>query len=409
MACATCHKNGVFAGLASDCVSCHRSEFDSATDPNQSVAGFPTDCVTCHGDSATTWDKATFDHDSWPLKGQHQTVACATCHKNGVFAGLASDCVSCHRSEFDSATDPNHVVAGFPTDCVTCHGDSATTWDNATFDHDSWPLKGQHQTVACATCHKNGVFAGLASDCVSCHRSDFDSATDPNHVTAGFPTDCVTCHGDSATRWDGATFDHDSWPLKGQHQTVACATCHKDGVFAGLASECVSCHRSDFDSATDPNHVTAGFPTDCVTCHGDSATRWDRATFDHDSWPLKGQHQTVACATCHKNGVFAGLASDCVSCHRSEFDSATDPNHVSAGFPTDCVTCHGDSATRWDGATFDHDSWPLKGQHQTVACATCHKDGVFAGLASECVSCHRSEFDSATDPNHVMRDFLRIA
>ncbi len=402
--CTDCHTDG-FEGLSPDCISCHQGDFERAESPNHVALAFPNDCVLCHT-SQTSWGGAVFNHANFPLRGQHQTVACVTCHKDGVFEGLASECIACHRPDFESTTDPNHVTAGFPTDCVNCHGDSATSWDNADFDHSSFPLRGKHETALCSSCHADGVFAGLASDCISCHRSEFESTTDPNHVAAGFSNDCASCHGGQATAWDGATFEHDNWPLRGQHQATACATCHKDGVFAGLASECISCHRPEFEATTDPNHVTAGFPTDCVTCHGDSATSWDNADFNHDTFPLRGKHETALCSSCHKDGVFAGLASDCISCHRSEFESTTDPNHVAAGFSNDCVSCHGDQATAWDGATFEHDNWPLRGQHQTTAaCATCHKNGVFAGLASDCVSCHRSEFDSTTDPNHVTAGF----
>ena len=262
-------------------------------------------------------------------------------------------------------------------------------------DQTSFPLTGRHRTVACQECHINGQLEGTPTSCESCH---WDRRQDDRYSLA-LGINCADCH--DTTGWRPVSPDrwnHESvtgFRLEGTHRLIECTDCHANG-FEGQSADCVSCHRKDFDDARDPNHVEAGFPTDCVTCHGDQATTWQGAEFDHSSFPLKGQHQTAACLDCHTNGVYQGLASDCVSCHRKDFDDARDPNHVEAGFPTDCVTCHGDQATTWQGAEFDHSSFPLKGQHQTAACTACHTNGVYQGLASDCVSCHRSEYDQTT-------------
>src|SRR6266567_4047430 len=100
-----------------------------------------------------------------------------------------------------------------------------------------------------------------------CHKSNYTSTTNPNHVTAGFPTSCVACH--TTTSWAGAVFDHNktAFPLTGAHATVACTSCHINNKFAGTPTDCYSCHKSNYTSTTNPNHVTAGFPTSCVACH----------------------------------------------------------------------------------------------------------------------------------------------
>ncbi|MFZ0427717.1 MAG: cytochrome c3 family protein, partial [Acidobacteriota bacterium] len=171
--------------------------------------------------------------------------------------------------DFDAATEPNHVEAGFPTGCVTCHGDQATTWEGAEFDHSSFPLQGRHQTAACADCHTNGVYQGLASDCVSCHRREYDQTTDPNHAAAGFPTDCTTCHGTQATTWEGAQFDHSSFPINsGAHRGLACSDCHLSSNY--LQFSCIDCHEHDRASTDRHHREVGGYVYEsqaCYSCH----------------------------------------------------------------------------------------------------------------------------------------------
>ncbi len=101
------------------------------------------------------------------------------------------------------------------------------------------------------------------------------------------------------------TFDHNrtGFPLQGAHTNVACLECHSNG-YAGTPTNCDACHLTDYNSTTDPNHVTAGFPTDCATC---AAMRVPGTTppFDHNttSFPLQGAHTNVNCLECHSNGL----------------------------------------------------------------------------------------------------------
>jgi hypothetical protein len=410
LGCADCHKNNVYAGLSTACVSCHMADFTGAKNPNHAAAGFPQDCTICH--NTTQWMGAKFDHTTmtkFPLTGAHVPLLCSDCHKNNVFAGLATACVSCHMADWNGTNNPNHAAAAFPQTCDVCH--STTTWQNAAFDHNKtkFPLTGAHKTVDCKGCHVNNQFATLSTACVSCHLADFNGTKSPNHAAAGFPQDCTVCH--NTTQWMGAKFDHTTmtkFPLTGAHVTVACNTCHKNGVFAGLSTACISCHLADFNGTSNPNHTAAGFPQDCSLCH--STTNWTSATFNHTTqtkFPLTGVHTTVACSACHKSGVYAGLSTACYSCHAAEYAGTTNPNHAAAGFPQDCSLCHAVVAG-WAGATFNHSTatrFPLTGAHVTVACSTCHKGGVYAGLSTACYSCHAAEYAGTTNPNHAAAGF----
>ena len=272
--CNSCHSSGVFAGLPSDCVSCHQTDFDNA-EPNHVAAGFATTCDDCH--TINAWTGATIDHSIFALTGGHAAVNCTQCHTGTVFAGVPSDCVSCHQTDFDNA-EPNHVAAGFATTCEDCH--TVNAWTGATIDHSIFPLTAGHASVNCTQCHTGTVFAGLPSDCVSCHQTDYDGA--PDHTQFNYPTDCEMCHDTKA--WGTAVFDHSAFPLTGGHAAVDCTKCHDTGVFAGLATDCVSCHQQDYNDTTAPNHAQAGFPTDCEVCH--TIASWEGAVFDHSNIPL---------------------------------------------------------------------------------------------------------------------------
>jgi hypothetical protein len=237
---------------------------------------------------------------------------------------------------------------------------------------------------------------------VTCHGRDLRTATSPNHAQLNWTDNCQRCH--TPLGWKPALFQHPSaFPLTGGHASVACDTCHKNNVFTALPTDCASCHLSDFQHATKPNHVAAGFSTNCTECH--STVRWQGAKFNHPgAFPLTGGHGGLDCSACHKNGVFTGLSTSCVSCHLTDFQKATDPNHVKSGFGTTCNECH--STNSWQGAKFNHPSaFPLTNGHAGLTCATCHKGGVFTGLTTACISCHAKDFQNAKSPDHVKSGF----
>ncbi len=398
--CDQCHVGNVFTGLSTACVSCHQSDYDGTSSPAHASAGFPTNCEQCH--STKGWAGALFDHSTtqFPLTGAHKAVACDQCHVGGKYIGMSTACISCHQSDFNGTTDPAHVSAGFPTTCEQCHTTKA--WTGATFDHNAtnFPLTGMHKTVTCDQCHAGGQYT-ISTACVSCHQSDYNGTNNPPHASAGFPTTCEQCH--STQGWSGALFDHSTtnFPLTGSHRAVACDQCHVNNKYIGLSTACVSCHQSDYDGTTDPNHAASHFPTNCEQCH--TTTTWSGATFNHSTtnFPLTGAHASVACDQCHGGGVYAGLSTACVSCHQSDYDGTNDPAHAAAGFPTNCEQCH--STSTWQGATFNHDTFfPIySGKHKGRwnSCDDCHTNAANYQVFS-CLGCHPHDDKAGTDSKH---------
>jgi hypothetical protein len=340
--CAACHKNGKFAGTSTQCVDCHRAEYDRTTNPDHKKAGFPTECAACHGASAVSWQGATFDHDRFfALKGKHKTADCTECHVNGKYAGTSSNCVDCHRAEYDRTTNPNHRQAGFSTDCASCHGTAATTWSGAGFDHDRFfALKGKHKTAACSQCHPNGRFPNTPTNCIDCHRADYDRALNPNHRQAGFSTDCTQCHGTAATTWKGAQFDHNRFfVLQGAHTRLDCQACHKNGY--NLPKDCYGCHAANYNATRNPDHRAAGFPTTCESCHLPSHVAWNQAKFNH-AFPIdSGKHKGLACSECHRSGNYRVFS--CIDCHAHEKLKMDKKHDKVAGYTyasQACYTCH---------------------------------------------------------------------
>ena len=285
-ACLRCHndRGAVERYVARGCSGCH-------SDPHK--GSLSLDCTRCHDEESWQPHGLVSEHfqTSFPLTGVHVSVACEQCHERasvGDYVGAPNECHLCHQEDLAQTISPNHIDMGLTTNCQDCH--ITSTFLEATLDHSSFPLIGGHALAAadCTKCHDSGVLAGLATDCVSCHQQDYSDTTAPNHVQAGFPTDCEVCH--TITSWQGAVFDHSAFPLEGGHASVDCTQCHTGNVFAGLASDCVSCHQTDFDNA-EPNHVAAGFATTCDDCH--TINTWEGATIDHSIFALTGGHAGV--------------------------------------------------------------------------------------------------------------------
>ncbi|MDZ7359382.1 MAG: hypothetical protein ONB46_01470 [candidate division KSB1 bacterium] len=399
--CNNCHASQGerrFINMPLQCGVCHRQDYEATTNPNHQLAGFSRRCEICHSSAITGWqisstgDLSGFDHSRtrFPLLGAHAAATCNQCHANNRFAGTPTDCFSCHQNDFQRTTNPNHAAANFSHTCTSCH--TTSVWKPSTFNHNTtaFPLQGAHVAVACSQCHVNNRFAGTPKDCFSCHQADFQKPANPNHVASNFPRDCLTCHTINA--WRPANFDHNrtQFPLTGAHLAVACDHCHVNNRFTGTPTDCFSCHQSDFQSTTNPNHVAANFSQTCTSCHTTSA--WKPATFDHNKtrFPLLGAHTAAACAQCHVNNRFAGTPRDCFSCHQADFQRPANPNHVTLNFSHDCTSCH--TVNAWTPATFDHDgqyfriySGKHRGKWQT--CATCHVNATNYKVF-ECILCH---------------------
>jgi hypothetical protein len=430
--CDQCHTGaavGQFQGLSTACYSCHQKDFVSTKSVgiDHVALGLPVTCEQCH--SMDNWMGAKFDHlkfTGFALTGAHATLDCAACHAGGKFNNAAATCDGCHMADFNKTNNPPHAQAGFPTTCQTCH--STTAWDPTTFDHSTFtkfPLTGAHVSVACTQCHINGQFVGTPTDCASCHMKDFNGTTTPNHVQSGFPTTCQQCH--TTTTWNSASFDHSTtgFTLTGAHVALQCTQCHNttfspSGAYSLTSTTCITCHQTDFNNASNPNHVQSGFSQNCTQCH--NTTTWTGAAFDHSTtgFTLTGAHVALQCTQCH-NTTFSpsgaynlSNSTTCITCHQTDFNGATNPNHVQSGFSQNCTQCH--NTTSWTGAAFDHSTtgFTLDGAHASLQCTQCHNTTFSPSGAynlpnpTACVTCHQTDFNGTTSPNHVQAGFPTV-
>ncbi len=414
--CDSCHKgaaNSQFQAMSTECFSCHAADFNSTTNPNHASAKFSTTCNTCH--STDSWLNAKFDHNTvgFPLTGGHAVPPreCTDCHVNNNYNLSSGTCYSCHQKDFAAATSPV-PHAGFPTTCEQCH--DTVQWSDGKFDHSTtgFALTGMHTVPPrqCADCHVNGNYTLTSTTCVSCHLKDFQGTTNPNHVAGNFSQTCQTCHTTAA--WSPATFDHSTvnFPLTGAHTVPPrqCTDCHVNNNFNLTSTACVSCHLTDFNNATNPNHVQGGFAQTCETCHNTSA--WQPATFDHSKsgFPLTGAHTVPPrqCADCHVNNNYNITVTTCISCHQTDYNNATTPVPHS-GFPTTCEQCH--DTVQWTDGKFDHSTtgFPLTGSHTVPPrqCVDCHVNNNYNLNSTACVSCHLKDFQGTSSPNHVAANF----
>jgi hypothetical protein len=403
--CGQCHANGHFDNTATDCWSCHQSDYQATTNPDHETGNFAHTCEQCHTTAA--WTPAAYDHNlsSFPLTGAHVSVSCTLCHINGQFTGTPTQCWDCHQAAYQSATDPDHTANQLPHECAECH--TTNGWQPSTFNHNNtpFPLTGAHAAANCAACHVNGQFGNNPTDCWSCHQSDYLTASSPNHAANQLPHDCAQCHSTNA--WQPSTFNHDNtpFPLTGAHVAVNCAQCHANGQFAGTPTQCFACHQADYDGVQDPNHQAGQFSHECLQCHTMNA--WTPATFDHSltNFPLTGAHINAACAQCHVNGQFSGTPTDCWSCHQANYNGTTNPNHVAGNYDHNCAQCH--TTQGWAPAQYDHNlsGFPLTGAHVSVSCTQCHVNGQYTGTPSECYACHQADYEAVQDPNHVAGNY----
>jgi hypothetical protein len=285
--------------------------------------------------------------------------------------------------------------------CQNCH--TVNGWKPIRaipeFDHDKtrYPLRGMHEGVACTQCHTKMVFTNVGTKCADCH-ADIHKRQ--------FGASCEQCH--TVKGWNVSVQQinqhQNRFPLIGAHAALDCSSCHKGaatGQFQGLSTQCYSCHASDYQKTTGPNHAATGFPVTCEQCH--TMNTWLGAQFDHlkfTGFALTGAHATLDCTACHLGGKYKGTPASCVGCHLQDFQKTKNPNHVALGLPQTCQTCHTTAA--WQPATFDHGlvGFPLTGAHATLPCAQCHVNGNYNLNNADCVSCHLKDYQGTKNPNH---------
>lgn len=280
--------------------------------------------------------------------------------------------------------------------CEKCH--VATSFKKIRFDHDEtrFPLNGPHQNAKCLACHNVENFTKVESACGVCH----------DDVHAGqMGTDCERCHLDDNWKSLDAEAIHaeTDFPLMGRHLMTDCEMCHTGmsvTSFRRAPTECIDCHRADFEGAT-PSHN--GFSDNCQECH--AVGGWEPATLrDHEPlFPIQsGIHAGTwnDCAECHPSGPERGFT--CLSCHEHA-QPAMDPIHVGMGSYSYvsqlCLNCHPTGRADRYG---EHDTqfFPIfTGTHNNTwdDCVQCHETPTNKALFT-CISCHDH---NQTDMNNV--------
>ncbi len=401
--CTDCHVNNNYVGTPKLCVDCHLANYQATTTPAHSAANFAQTCQDCH--TPNDWAPSSYQHiASFPLRYGHAVPprACADCHGGGVFQGTGNQCVDCHLANYNATTMPNHVAANYPTSCSNCH--DTINFNDAVFNHDSFPLLGTHQQVNCTGCHTSGDYTvPLPTLCYGCHQTDYDGVANPAHLAGNFPHECQDCH--SNVHFTPSTFSHvATFPLTNGHAQPprTCTDCHSGSYpYTGTPNTCVGCHGAAasvnpvYNPASNTMHIQMGAnPLVCTQCH--NTTVWTPALFSHTTgqtgWAYyTGMHlppNQNTCTPCHTGSNYSNAPTACDSCHHADYVATTAPPHAASSFPTTCQTCH--TTAGWTGATFNHSWWPLLGAHAVPPnqCTNCHINGVYQGTPTTCISCH---------------------
>jgi hypothetical protein len=202
------------------------------------------------------------------LSGGHIAIPCADCHKKSakfqpepiaLYRWKDLTCTSCHENPHkDQFRKRMQQVRadGSPAGCEACH--TAKSWKKLTgFEHTKteFALTGAHRATACIDCHKppnlettmtHVDFTSAPKQCEGCHEDSHGR----QFAKAGV-TRCVECH--TTMKWKPSLFDHEksAFSLRGAHQHVRCAECHKLTkvvnaksvlFYKPTAKECVACH-----------------------------------------------------------------------------------------------------------------------------------------------------------------------
>ncbi|MDP1622012.1 MAG: hypothetical protein Q8M08_06695 [Bacteroidales bacterium] len=348
----------------------------------------------------------SFNHGStqFPLIGQHRSVNCRLCHTSLEFVKTGAECIDCH-------TDMHNQTLGH--DCVRCHTPKSWVVNNITEIHQRsrFPLVGAHVTADCFDCHTNASasklsFYPLGVECFDCHLKDYAGTTRPDHTAGAYSKNCLECHNMTSVSWSGAGINHNFFPLTLGHKINNCQECHKTGNFTGTSTVCVSCHQSNYNSTSNPNHNSIGFSTNCTDCHTTNPG-WKPAEYrEHDakSFPIySGKHNGTwsICSECHTNPA-SYTQFTCIDCHDHNQPDMDKEHAEVQGYAYNSPACFACHPTGSKEGAFNHISYPLTGAHANIAanCFTCHQ-GNYINTPNTCEGCHLPAYNSSTNPNHA--------
>ncbi len=250
-------------GTTTDCVSCHRAEYQAAKRPLH-VGVKPTTCAVCHTSAA--WSPSVFNHP-WPLTGAHANAACKGCHVGDPprYAGTGRLCIDCHRDDYQSSTYPGH--AHFATTCTDCH--TTTAWTPA---HVPAPVHDELTGKVVSNQHGRVVVhepSGAKAPAHQPARRPAPSVPIVQEPAAPATPSVAPAPPPQATR----QHPENRFPIaSGSHADIECRTCHDQGGVMGKGNtDCVQCHaRSRFDRRHDgvDGYPTGSAPPNfCVQCH----------------------------------------------------------------------------------------------------------------------------------------------
>jgi len=368
-------------------------------------------CDDCHNPNSWKMVEGTysFSHNKtdFALEGMHQTVNCKSCHSTLIFSEAETDCMSCH-------TDMHSQTVGL--ECERCHTPKSWIVENITEIHQQsrFPLVGAHYTADCNDCHVSASllqFEPLGVDCYDCHQQDYASTTQPNHIEGNFSTDCAECHSINAFSWGGAGFNHTFFPLVEGHAIGDCNQCHTGTDYSNISSECYSCHQTDYNTTTNPNHQVADLNTDCAECHS-TIPGWKPAKFtQHDAiyFPVySGEHggEWDNCTECHPNPANYSIFS-CIDCHEHNQSDMNDEHNDVGGYAYNSIACLECHPTGDGEGSFNHSAtnFPLTGAHVDTDCQDCHPQ-FYEGTTTLCFDCHIEAYNQSTNPNHLEAGIL---
>jgi predicted CXXCH cytochrome family protein len=172
---------------------------------------------------------------------------------------------------------------------------------------------------------------------------------------------CKTCHSQFDEEWANGAHGH----------ATVDPTFQNAWKSQGEPRECLTCHTTGYDPATDTYEAEG---VTCEACHSPIPPT-------HPKEPMPTVRSAALCGTCHTETMFEWQVSqhrqigvDCIGCHDPHAASLKQPDGSSL-----CANCHQDLASN-----FDHSA------HSQV------------GLS--CPDCHMATLDGAQGEGHATRD-----